>query len=274
MTQSRILGKLVVALGAAIAAMALLAGPASAAVPAPGYERFAGCPDAIEAPTVTSCQLAKIDGGHFKMGSKNVPIDKIITLSGGTNQVGAEFAASPSGGLSKTPLEVPGGVVGLTGLDWLVDLLSAEQLKLYAVTELAGDPVLTPAAFKMPIKVHLINEALGNNCYVGSDAAPIQLNLITGKTEPPPPNESIEGKPPVFSVGTPRGVGVFTDGTFVDNSFAAPAAQGCRLFGNALLNIDAVVNIGAGLPSKAGTNETVQTFDLEAVARRFVYPTS
>ncbi len=272
MIQSRFLGKLVVAVGAAISALALLASAASAETK-PGYERFGGCPSPAENSEVTSCQRSIITGGHFKMGSKEVPISKSITLSGGTNAKSENFAFSSQGGLEAVQEEVPGGIIGLTGLDWLVNLLNAEQLKLYAVTELAGKVKITPTAFELPIKVHLINPILGSSCYVGSSSEPIQLHLITGTTSPPPPNEPITGTAPKFSTGEPKGVLVYSNGTFVDNSFAAPAAHGCGtiLLGLLPISLDPLVNAQAGLPSAAGTNETIQNFDLEVVARKNVY---
>lgn len=274
MIQSRVFGRLAAALGAAIAALALIASSAFAEAPALGYERFDGCPNKEESTTTSSCQLATITGGHFQMGKKTVPISKPLVLSGGTNAAGEEFKASPTGGLSSVQMEVPGGVIGITGLDWLVNFLNAEGLKLYAEPQLAGSPKLTPTAFEMPLKVRLVNPVLGSKCFVGSDAEPILLKLAVGTTEPPPPNEPITGVSPKFSQGTPKGVGVFKEGVFVDNAFAAPGANGCTLtlLGFLPIPLNSLVNLQAGLPSPAGTNETVQNFELEAVARRFVYP--
>ena len=101
------------------------------------------------------------------MGSKDVPITNPITLSGGATFDGRLFANS-KGGLAPVKQQVPGGIIGLTGLDWLVNFLNLEGLKLYAVTELAGQPRITNGAvdLELPIRVHLINSVLGNNCYV------------------------------------------------------------------------------------------------------------
>jgi hypothetical protein len=273
MIQSRTLGRFVVAMGTTVAALALLAAVASASATKTGYERFGGCPDPVESPTTTSCQLSVISSGHFKMGSKDVPITNPITLSGGTNAKGENFVASPTGGLTSVKQTVPGGVIGITGLNWLVEFLNVEQLKLYAVTELVASPKITPLAYELPIRVHLINSVLGSKCYVGSAAEPIQLKLTTGTTAPPPPNEPITGVVPTFSSGTPKGVGVYSGGTFVDNSFAAPGASGCQLtlLGLLPISLDGVVDAQAGLPSAAGTNETEQNFSLEVVARKNVY---
>lgn len=264
---------LVSTVGALLAAMALLATAAVAKEPAPGYAAFAGCPSPEENPAVEACTRTVIDGGHFQMGRKDVPISKPMTLVGGLLP-DAHLAANSKGGLSPVKQQVPGGVIGITGLDWLVNFLNIEQLKLYAVTELAGAPFLGGETLELPIKVHLINTALGNSCYVGSDSNPIVLHLTTETTNPPPPNKPITGVPPVFSFDEETAIAHYDNGVFVDNSFAAPGANGCKLtlFGFIPISLNSLVNAQAGLPSPAGTNETTQNFDLELVGIETVYP--
>lgn len=123
------------------------------------------------------------------------------------------------------------------------------------------------------MKIKLSNPILGNNCYIGSDRNPIVLNNITGTTEPPPPNEPITGKAPELGIDFETGIVSFTDGEFVDNSFAAPGANGCKLvlFGFIPISINGLVNEQSGLPAAAGTNETRQEFDLESVESSLVY---
>jgi len=275
MTQSKIPARLLTAIGAAIAALALLAPAASATEPAEGFERFAGCPSPGENSEVSSCQRTVITGGHFQMGSKDVPIENEMVLVGGTNSEGGGFVFNSKGGLTPVKQKVPGGVIGLTGLTWLLEFFGSEALTLYATTELAGT-LEAGLTLELPIKVHLTNPAglLGSHCYVGSDSGPITLSLTTGTTNPPPPNESITGAVPTFEFGEPPGVGVFANGTFVDNSFAAPGANGCKLylFGFIPISINGLVNSQSGLPSAAGTNETTQDFDLELVDVNLVYP--
>ena len=60
----------------------------------------------------------------------------------------------------------------------------------------------------------------------------------------------------------------------MDNAFAAPGANGCKLtlFGFLPISINGLVNSQSGLPSPAGTNETTQDFDLELVESALVYP--
>jgi hypothetical protein len=277
MIQSRTLARLLSLVGTAVAAMALFATAATAKEPAAGYSQFAGCPSPEEDPKIKVCLRNIVDGGHFQMGSKDVPITNPITLSGGTDNEFENFAFNSKGGLSKSPQVVPGGVVGLTGLTWLLEFFGVNALSLYATTELAGTPDPNPFAepIELPVKVHLETPSgvLGKNCYVGSNSDPIKLNLIVGTTSPPPPNEPITGKAPELVFGE-KEIIHFKDGQFVDNSFAAPGANGCvlTLFGFIPISLNGLVNSQAGLPSPAGTNETRQDFDIEAVESALVYP--
>jgi len=261
-------------LGAAITALALMVPMASAATPKPGYTQFAGCPSNEENPKVTGCLILKVKSGNFKMGSKNVPIEKPFSLSGGYEETGA-FSFNSKGGLEKVKQKVPGGVIGLTGLTWLAEFLGIEALTLYATTELAGAPQPLAEPAYLPIKVHLENSTgvLGPNCYVGSTASPIKLLLTTGTTSPPPPNKPISGKEPEFAFDEKTGILHLNNGTFVDNSFSAPGASGCvlTLFGFIPISINGLVNTQSGLPAPAGTNETKQNVDLELVEKSFVY---
>jgi hypothetical protein len=271
MTQPRTLARLLTAMGAAIAALAFLVPTASAQTPNPGYEQFKGCPSQAQVPIVVFCQRVHIDGGHFQMGSKTVPIENPMDLVGGLN-VDGNFVG---GAFPPVKQKVPGGVVGLTGLTFLLELFGSEALTLYATTELAGVPGNAfEEPIKLPIKVHLTNPAglLGSTCFVGSTTEPIKLNLIVGTTSPPPPNEPITGVEPGFFEDE---LGIFhlDNGQFVDNSFAAPGANGCKLvlFGFIPISINGLVNSQAGLPSPAGTNETRQDFDIELTFEELVY---
>jgi hypothetical protein len=261
----------------AIFALALMAfaATAQATETAKGYERFAGCPSPSEDPEAVICQRGVIDGGHFQMGTKDVPIKNPITLVGGVNLNDGHLSANSKGGLTPVKQKVPGGVVGLTGLTWLLELFGSEALTLYAVTELAGVPVQYEGGLELalPVRVHLVNSLLGNNCYVGSFTNPIKLKLTFGETNPPAPNEPISGTFPTEAESDLFGVALFENGVFVDNAFAAPGASGCvlNLFGIPI-SINGLVNEQSGLPAAAGTNETTQNLDLELTLQETVYP--
>jgi hypothetical protein len=271
------LAKLLGAIGTALVAVAMVV-PAAQALetPAPGYGQFAGCPSPkSENSKIATCLRSVITSGHVHLGNKEVPITNPITLSGGIEANSEGFAFNSKGGLTPVKQTVPGGVIGLTGLDWLVNFLNIEQLKLYAVTELAGTPkVKSVENVELPVKVHLINSALGNNCYVGSTANPIKFHLITGTTAPPAPAKPITGKAPKYVFDPATEIVTGTAGTFVDNSFSAPGASGCvlTLFGIIPISINGLVNSVSGLPAAAGTNEAVQNYDIEIVESELVYP--
>ena len=236
-------------------ALALIVPAAQAGVTKKGYEEWSGCPTPAENSKVVTCVRADIKSGNFKMGNKNVPIEKPITLTGGIDVGGDEFF----GEIIPAKQKVPGGIIGLTGLTWLAEFLGSEALTLYAVTELAGTPKLFNEPIDLPIKVHLINGALGNNCYVGSNSNPIalKLNYITA---------------PEFKFEEPEGSLRINNGTLFDNKFAAPGASGCvlTLFGFIPISINGLVNTASGLPAPTG-NETKQLTDLGLVGREFVY---
>lgn len=265
-----------VAMSALVVLAVAFVGSAAAREPAPGYGKFAGCPSPEEVPDIEACVSSTISGGHFKMGNKDVPIKNPMTLSGGI-EVGNHFVFNKKGGLTPVKQLVPGGVIGLTGLDWLVNFLNVEALQLFAVTELAGTPgnPVFDDPFKLPVKIHLINPALGSSCYVGSNAKPIMLNLTVNTTSPPPPNKPISGTSPNLVLDpTLPGVIDANGGKFVDNSFEAPGANGCvlTLLGFIPVSINGLVNTASGLPAKAGTNETTQNFDAQLAFDPFVYP--
>lgn len=257
----------------AVAATAFAASATSAlAATAPGYGEFDGCAGKNVDPAVTACWVSIVNGGHMKLGTKNTPIVNPMNLSGGLKPnptTGGDFV-QPT--LTGNPQPVPGGLVGITGLDWLINLYPGNLLKLNARAQLAGtpsNPIQDP--LMLPLKVKLENPLLLGNCYIGSNSNPIRLNLTRNTTNPPPPNTPISGTSP-HGEGDPNLPGVvrLNDGVLVDNAFAVPAAQGCGLLGFGLIN--ALVNLQAGLPSPAGRNEAVQQVDAAIAPVEAVYP--
>jgi hypothetical protein len=264
----------VAVLAATVAAWLSLATPAMAATAA-GYEEFEDCPSKTVDSAITLCLNSVVDGGHLQLGSKDTPITDPITLSGAFKPVGGVGGTFIVGSFDGGHQEVPGGLTGITGLDWLANLVPGNLLEVFAHAELAGTPG-SPLAdpFTLPLKVKLENPLLSSTCYIGSDTNPITLNLTTGVTDPPPPNEPIVGvEGPLTPDGTLAGV-FRSDSILVDNAFAAPAAQGCSLIGLGLLNgpVSALINLQAGLPSPAGTNEAVQEALVSFAGVTTVYP--
>jgi hypothetical protein len=265
--------KLLVTLAALVALTALAPATAGATTtPAPGYDQFTGCPNPAEA-TTEFCFHSVFTSGELRVGKIEIPIGNPITYSGGTTPGGA-IVFNASGGMPPVPQSVPGGLVALTGATWLPTVLSPSELEVDADIELAGTPGAPwPETFSLPIKIHLTNAALGPNCYIGSNANPIVLDLITGTTSPPPPNKPITGMEPEVST-TPNEVLDLENGTYVDNSFAASGANGCVLTlpGYIPISINALINSQNGLPSAAGKNSAILDFDTELVETPVVYP--
>jgi hypothetical protein len=253
--------KLIGAAVTALTAIAMMAPIAQAATPAPGYSQFAGCPSTAEVATVSSCIRSSVVSGNFKMGNKNITIEKPIVLSGGVDEFLGNFVYNSKGGMPPVNQKVPGGIIGLTGLTWLLEFFGSEALTLYAATELAGTPVFNGLGeISLPIKVHLIHSVLGSKCYVGSTSNPInlKLNLTTF------PELNTEEKE-ILTV---------SNATYVDKTFSAPGASGCTLtlFGFIPVSINGLVNTQSGLPSPSGNNETTQNIVTELVDVRKVYP--
>ncbi|HVO53603.1 MAG TPA: hypothetical protein VMT37_04235 [Solirubrobacterales bacterium] len=264
------LAKLFGAFVVAVVAAAAMAPLASATTPAKGYEQFAGCPSPSENPIITSCQHSSIYGGYVKLGNKEVPITSTITLSGGTNEFLEHFSYNSKGGLSAVKLKVPGGVIGFTGLTWLLEFLGSEALTLYAETQLAGTPTIhNLQEFTVPVKFHMINGVLGNNCFIGSNSGPVVWNLTTGTSG------KLKGTPPKVSFQEePQEILFAKEGKYVDNTFSAPGANGCvlTLFGFIPISINGIVNSSSGLPAASGTNEAVENITTEVAGSEVVYP--
>jgi hypothetical protein len=248
----------------ALAVLAVACLPLAGAVPASAtkinkadFLRFINCP--ITQGKV--CAFAETLKGEFKLGSKTVPITTPVVIQGGLSELGfgGDPVIAPLFGaeeLSKSAEALPGGLTGLT---------ESVGGSVTATAELAGTAFVRPLglgfaegrAVVLPFRVHLQNELLGPNCYIGSNAEPLVLNLTDGTTEPPSGVEPISG-----SIGKNEGLDkgdiiAFFNNKLVDNTFAAPAATGCGT--SPLLEpiVTALVNVDAGLPSAAGKNTAI-----------------
>jgi hypothetical protein len=279
-----------------------IASPALAA-PKGEYVVFADCP--LSNPNVHGCVVAKTESGKIIVGKREVPInaDKKheITLQGGFEEENPcnypfqgkgecrlPFVGAADGNtLSKTPQNVPGGLLNLIKCkdisnkyerEFCESIFEKGILGVTATTELAVpassiglseaallEPILSEAfgipALQLPVKVKLDNRLLGKECYIGSNTEPIILNLITGKTNPPAPNTSITGKVGEVTSRAEGGILVVKNNSLVDNSFAAPGVNGCGEGFSSV--IDPLVNASIGLPSAAGHNTAILNGTLE-----------
>jgi hypothetical protein len=114
----------------------------------------------------------------------------------------------------------------------------------------AGLAVGVPFA-SIPVKIHLQNQLLGDDCYIGSDAEPIVI-------QPSNAAEPIGGFELFNADGTPEENGPFqrietSVPTQSASGFAVPAANGCGFRG--VLNH--AINSKVGLPSPAGGENSV-----------------
>jgi len=263
----------------ALVAMLAVTAPALAAKNPKGeFAVFKECP--TNNAEVEDCIIAKTESGEFTIGKEKVPITNPITLQGGINHFfsgeekffGAEKEANT---LTKAPQKVPGGLSGLikcNEISNLIERLACEvffesgPLAVYATTELAAPAksvgVNTIAlvtqegtALSLPLKVHLENSFLGSSCFIGSSAHPIVINFTSGTTSPPAPNKPITGKPGELSTNEAEDI-IFNKGNeLVNNSYAAPGAEGCGGIFSFL--IDPIVDSRLGLPSAAGNNTAI-----------------
>ncbi len=205
----RKLGLLVVT---ALTVALVCAVPAMAKGPTGDFAVFKQCP--INNPSVNLCFYALSKGGEFHVGTTTVPINKTITLQGGSilnEETGAETFVPAKNGetLSKIPLTVPGGLLGImapTGWPtWLQNIfnefINNGITGVTATVELVGNPGISRSnllfqegtALELPSRVKLGNAFLGESCYIGSAAHPMTQHLTTGTTSPPGPNMPISG---------------------------------------------------------------------------------
>jgi hypothetical protein len=236
---------------------------------------FSLCPTSFQAPAgkLLVCSHSETTGGQLTIGNSTVPIsNNPDTVDFGaypttaSSIFGKEAIVTPvNGQMFGGPAQVvPGGLLGLTGmlaplskpLDPINEVTSSIELAGSVKPSTVVDPTASQAFFcltgplnscfgvpnpssvlKVPVKVHLHNVLLGPNCYIGSNADPIVLNL--DETPTSQPVESAAGSATIVS-----GVEV------ADDTFAAPGASGCGLFGS----LDLAVNLKVGLPSPSGRN--------------------
>jgi len=267
----------------AVAAAALMvlafAAPALATKPTGDFVNFGDCPTKVAG--VSQCIFAQTTSGEFKIKKTEVPITKTITLQGGVIEEGntEKFVNAADGNtLSKTPETVPGGLLKI-----LAPAFFPEPLKkifnefinkgitgVTATSELVGTVginrinLLTGSgtALTLPLRVHLENPFLGNNCFVGSKAHPVVVELTTGTT----PNNQLKGSVGEFEIKDNEQLLILRKNSLVNSTFAAPEAEGCGsqiLFGLFTGLIDGAVDSQLGLPSASGNNTAILSGTLE-----------
>jgi hypothetical protein len=264
-----------------LGASLVLSAPALAQSSAAGP--FQDCPVGLA--TFNTCFNTTTTTGSFTINDTTVPITAPTVYQGGWLLQGGTatvLGAADGDTVDATPLEVPGGLTGIatpTGLG-LLGYVIGDVNDVTATIQLAGPDSpgqATNATFNLaalhsgvgtgatlPVKIKLSNPLLGGSCYVGSDSDPIELNLTTGTTSPPAPNQPITGSPGTADYAGSAQVGdktigalVETEASLVDNSFAVPGATGCGPIGLLAPLVDAAIDLKLGLPSPAGNNTAI-----------------
>jgi hypothetical protein len=264
-----------------------LASPALAKEPTGDFAKFNQCPRFTTG--VIVCLYSNTLSGSVTLHKQTVPINEDkkhpIILQGGikVSETGAETFVGALNGetLSKTPQNVPGGLTGLINCteikgSGILEVLARAACKavfenkttgVSAVTELAKPAseiaistrnleIKEGVAVGLPVKVRLENTFLGSECYVGSSAHPVNLNLTDGTTSPNPPNKPITGKAGFVAFLDEFELVEITENTLVNNEFSAPEATGCGGIFSFL--IDPIIDAKIGLPSPNGLNTIIQ----------------
>jgi hypothetical protein len=273
----------------ALAAMLLVPvsqAAASSHHPKGAFSVFSECP--LNNVSTENCIYSKSSSGFFTLGKKTVPLVNPVILQGGLKAnpetFENEFIAAENGDtLSKTAQPVPGGLLGieapaswpkflrdlfnnfinegLTGVTATVELAApASAIKISPLNLITE----TGTALSLPVKIKLSNAFLGSNCYIGSNSSPVTIAFTTGETSPPLPNKPIHGSKGTIGSEEEGKILVFSGGKLVNNSFAAPGANGCGGIFSFL--IDPFVNEIVGLPSAAGHNTAILEGKIETAA--------
>jgi hypothetical protein len=268
------------------------------------FKIFNDCP--TEAVGASLCIVANTTSGEFVLGTSKVPINQTITLQGGAVKTEnpeneREFILIPAkdgNTLSKTALNVPGGLTGLVNCEeikggGLLEIAARAACKavfetgatqVTATTELVGNAtnplILNEVAFNeesgtalvLPLRVHLKNTFLGNSCYIGSEAHPLELHLTTGATSPPAGFKSIHGSAGLPENAEEHEIFVLRDFglSLVDNTFASPGTEGCGELLGIKGFLDEIINGKLKIPNTAGNNTAILNGEIKLATAQHV----
>jgi hypothetical protein len=224
------------------------------------FDVFKDCP--LSNPETVSCIYSTTTAGEFKLGNKTVPINKTVVLQGGLSRTSPALIPAADGNtLSKTQLQVPGGIIGIELLGPLTEVNTTAELAGTVDVNVAATATGKGTAVSLPLKAKLENPLLGSSCYVGTNSQPFAPQLTTGTTNPPPPASPITGSSGSLSMAGDGKINVFSGISLVDNTFSVPGATGCG--GLLSLLVDPGVDLIVGIPAGAGHNSAVLSGSLE-----------
>jgi hypothetical protein len=268
---------------ALVALMFASSASASSHNPTGEFAQFGECP--MSDPEVVECLYSETPSGSVTLGKKTVPIVNPTYLQGGAKSDGKGgqlFVGAENGDtLSKTPQPVPGGLVGVVAPKWwplflqiwFNSLISEGFTGVNAIVELAKPASSIKLSTEnllnqegttlgLPAKVRLENFILGNNCYIGSEKEPVQLELSTGKSG------SLKGSPGEIFFNEEFTLVTVEGAKLVDGTFAAPGAKGCGGIFSAF--VDPLVDSVNGTPSGSGKNAATLEGTLYSGNRTYV----
>jgi hypothetical protein len=250
------------------------------------FQAFAACPFAAKPEFcavgssygyATAANGKPLDGkegpvSYFTAGKVTVDLTKPIRLNVGLAFTGTQnefFAVSPAEGPAIEPVAQKAPPVTE---DVNTALLSQSELERYdywvhiehntktsAVIEAAG-PIESlvvnlaniigehGTAFVFPVKVHLISPFAGPDCYVGSDANPIDVPFTTGEAG------ELRGTPGKFAEESEE-ILVEYGQRLVSDNFASPGVENCGINGGA----DEAIDSALGLPSASGNTSLLNS---------------
>jgi hypothetical protein len=268
------------AMALALLIVALSAASSASAAPKGEYAVFAECPTSN--PELAACLVARAESGSITFGNTTVPIVNTQTLQGGFIEEASgamKFVAAAKGNtLTKTPQKVPGGLLGLvkcneitnegerkvceaifenklTGVNATIEL-AAPASDIYLNEENLEEEMGT--ALQLPVKVKLENPLLGSECYIGSNASPIEVPLTTGTSG------SLKGKLGTIGSRAEGNILVISNNTLVNNTIAVPGATGCG--GIFAPIVDKIIDAKLAIPAAAPTNKVILNGTLEQVS--------
>jgi hypothetical protein len=260
---------------ALIVSVAFVGASSAIAQPTGEFEVFAECPTSN--PDISGCIAAHAEKGKVVFGKETVPIEKTQTLQGGFIENEAEefeFVAAAKGNtLTKTAQKVPGGLSGLVNCNEISNEKLRKQCESIFENKITGVwstvELAAPAsdiglfegnlleekgtALSLPIKVKIENPLLGEECYIGSNAKPIVVDLTSGTTSPKEPNKPIKGKLGEITFNPTGEILRIKNNSLVNNEIGVPGATGCGY--DSLL--DSIVDARLGIPAGEGHNTVV-----------------
>jgi hypothetical protein len=244
-------GAAVIAVGAALSATTV---PAVASTSTTGklpkaLRVFAHCP--VSNSAVNLCLVGSMTGS-FTVGSNTLTTPSPATLTIGLEQ-------TPSGSVVVAPTDgtpvlqspaIPVKILGIPPLPGVLSVTAVPVLTSLPTISLSNLLIEQGTAVALSLEVQVNNPLLGSSCTIGSSSDPINVNLTSGTTNPPPPNQPITGTRGTTTTNTKTGETTNTGTVLVDNAFAVPGTSGCGPLGS----LDSVLNEVEGLPSAAGKN--------------------